>query len=572
MLSGAEVRGLFVSFWCVVGWISWSSPAVAQSALPETEGVRLKAVVLVAPPPAGEVPMGISDPRCASGPALDLPPVLSTERLAELVQPYLGQVIDEKLTSSVIRAVVGQIEADRVYLADVYFPPEANRDIREGVLALSVQPARVGRVVSRGQQHYAAADIVCRIGLQSGQPLDLRRLSTDIARLNAASNWRYTNPSPRFLPGSQPGTTDVELETGDEAPWRVFSSADNSGTRATDQGRLRAGFSIANVFGLFDHQFGYSHLSSPNHKHFFMDTFDYALPLDGGDRLLAHVEDSQTDVELQDGVFRHKGQNFIASLERRRMVQSYGTPQSPLNQEVFGGIEFKRIGSTLAFDQLPISDVAPKILQGYAGWRGSWRDGLGANLLDTRLTVSPGNLLDDNDDRTFNMARPNAKAGYWRWNATYDRSLALPGERLAGWQLNMRLNAQLSSGRLLASERFGVTGVGGVRGYYQDTLISDGGLVGSLELLAPQHTLDATKQANWQLFGFLDAGRSWNADEQCVCDLERTGRWFTLASAGLGARFNVGRNLTLRVDLAHPLVRAGRLPDWFAHGALQLSF
>ena len=568
------IRGICFSL--LTFYTAWSFADQAPATV--AGGPTLKAVVLA---PATEDTTGISaTPRTICGeppgeatPDTVPPVVLSNEQLAEIVAPYLGKPIDETLTTALIGAVVARIEEDSHYLADVYFPPEANRDIRNGTLALVIRPARLGKVVSQGQQHHAANDIECRIRLRSAQPLDLRQLSTDIARLNASSSWRYTDPTPRFVPGEQRGTTDIVLDTVDEAPWRVYVSADNTGTRTTDQGRIREGIIVGNFLGNFDHQLGYSHISSPIHRHYHGDILDYTMPLDGGDRLGAHIEYTKTDVGLQHGLFQNTGKNLISYLERTHLLSSGGS-KTPTNHEIYAGIDYKRIGSTLAFGQEQISDVTPQVMQGYVGWRASWKDGLGSNLLQTRLTVSPGKLVDNNDNHTFDESRPGAKAHYWRFNIDFDRNFALPDTFLSGWQVNTRMNAQLGSNYLLASERFGLSGVGGVRGYYQDTLIADRGLVGSIELLTPQHpTTIALQPSTWQLLGFIDAGRSWNADKEYNDDLKRTGKSFTLASVGIGTRVNVGKNAVARFDFAHPLKdRSRELPVWFVHGYFQLAF
>ena len=96
-----------------------------------------------------------------------------------------------------------------------------------------------------------------------------------------------------------------------------------------------------------------------------------------------------------------------------------------------------------------------------------------------------------------------------------------------------------------------------------------GDLVVDVEALAADHgeALPGT------MLGFIDAGRSWNADKEYNDDLKRTGKSFTLASVGIGTRVNVGKNAVARFDFAHPLKdRSRELPVWFVHGYFQLAF
>ena len=532
---------------------------------------KLAKVVLLSQAP-GEGDRTVTMERTFCGAAMNsptYPQVMSVADLDALTLAYLGQDITTELMTSIIRSVTDRLNREGRYLTDVYFPPDANKDIRSGTMVLMVQPALLGRVIAKGQQHYAASELECRIHLRAHAPIDLLQLATDIKHLNAGSSWRHTDTVPNFEPGVALGSTDVILQTIDEAPLRVYASVENTGTRSTDMDRVRTGFDLGNAFGRFDHQLSYSHISSYVPSHFSGDTLDYTVPLDRGDRLAAHLEYTNVDVNLVSGLFHSTGSNLVSSIEWTHALEAANHEREAPNQEVHAGFEYKRVGSNLSFDDTTISNVTPQILQGFAGWRTTWVSPRGASLFHSKLTLSPGGLLIDNDDKTFNASREGARPAYWRLNATFEHT-NLPA---TGWQVSKRINAQLSSGRLISSERFGMTGVGAVRGFYQDTLVADAGIVGTLELQTPHYGFNTgATTGDWQFIAFVDAGRSWNTTEEYNSDFDARGQNFNLASTGFGVRVKAGRHLTLRMDLAQRRSGMRGDPEWLSHGFIQLAF
>jgi hemolysin activation/secretion protein len=74
-------------------------------------------------------------------------------------------------------------------------------------------------------------------------------------------------------------------------------------------------------------------------------------------------------------------------------------------------------------------------------------------------------------------------------------------------------------------EKFVVGGAETVRGYRENLLVRDNGLVTSVELRVPVFP-NMTGGARWRLAAFSDYGRSWN--------VENTQDHKNIASAGLG--------------------------------------
>lgn len=454
--------------------------------------------------------------------------------------PLLGEVIDQALLGKLTQQAVAYVNAHSRGLNDVYFPPQNAAD---GVLVLVVAPAKVGQVVAKGQKHVDGRDLACRIRQRHGERVDTKVIADDLAYLNR-NPWRRTNVA--FAPGAVPGETDIVLDTTDERPLRFSVGADNAGTRLTGLGRYRANVNWGNPFGNFDHRLDFSYVQAERAERFSQATLAYTMPLANRDTVLAYVTGSRTHVSLENGAFDSKGSNIMAGVEWSRPVGIDPSSARGAYPEIYGGFEYKRIGSTLAFGETPISDVVPEVFQGYVGYRGGWADGWGHNDIDGRLTLSPGGLSGRNSDEIFEQSRPGARSRYMRLNFSYDRYVPLP----AKWQFHGRLSGQYANRPLLASEQFGMSGASRVRGFYEDTLIADSGLVANLELQTPYVSVPLGSTSGLlQGLVFVDLGRAWHKTEMTNADLDRTGKVFNLASYGVGARFNLNPSLTLRADL-----------------------
>ena len=105
------------------------------------------------------------------------------------------------------------------------------------------------------------------------------------------------------------------------------------------------------------------------------------------------------------------------------------------------------------------------------------------------------------------------------------------------------INTQLTPDSLLSLERFSIGGVDTVRGYRQNQLVSDNGVLGAVELRIPLTKNPQTLQVN----PFFEMGLGWNNRS------ENPNPKF-IAGLGLGVQWEVVEGLNARVDYGIPLV------------------
>lgn len=145
-------------------------------------------------------------------------------------------------------------------------------------------------------------------------------------------------------------------------------------------------------------------------------------------------------------------------------------------------------------------------------------------------------------DATINSeGLPDSTFFAWRGQGQYVRLLA--PETL----LVVRSDLQLSTDPLLALEQFSVGGLGSVRGYRQDLLLTDNGVLLSTEVRLPILRVSRIEGV-LQVVPFVDFGVGWNNGDFSNPDPN------TLVGVGLGLLWQMGDRLNARFDWGIPLV------------------
>jgi len=143
-------------------------------------------------------------------------------------------------------------------------------------------------------------------------------------------------------------------------------------------------------------------------------------------------------------------------------------------------------------------------------------------------------------DATVNNERPDSEFFAWRGQAQYVRRLS--GSTL----LFLRSDLQFANDALMPLEQFGIGGFRSVRGYRQDSLLTDNGIFTSAEVQIPLLEI-ADLDGQLQLAPFVDFGVGWNNAESEDPDPN------TLIGLGIGLQWQMGDRFSLRLDWGIPL-------------------
>ena len=150
---------------------------------------------------------------------------------------------------------------------------------------------------------------------------------------------------------------------------------------------------------------------------------------------------------------------------------------------------------------------------------------------------------------------PDSRFLAWRGQAQWARLLAEDTLFL------VRGNAPFAEA-LLSSEQFSVGGLGSVKGYRQDQILTDNGLFISTEVRLPIFQI-AEGAGLIQLIPFFDYGKGWNSSDRSNPDPNN------LASVGIGLQWQQGDNFSARFDWGIPLIDVdSRDRTWQENGVL----
>ena len=146
-------------------------------------------------------------------------------------------------------------------------------------------------------------------------------------------------------------------------------------------------------------------------------------------------------------------------------------------------------------------------------------------------------------DATVHKKPPDSRFFAWRGQAQYVRLLG--PETL----VIVRSDLQFSTKALVSLEQIGLGGFDSVRGYRQDVLLTDNGVLLSGEVQVPVARFG---QGNMlQVVPFLDYGVGWNSSS--VANPKKK----NLLGAGLGLQLRIGNRFTGRVEYGVPLIDVG---------------
>jgi hemolysin activation/secretion protein len=162
---------------------------------------------------------------------------------------------------------------------------------------------------------------------------------------------------------------------------------------------------------------------------------------------------------------------------------------------------------------------------------------------------------------SINDEEPDSRFFAWRGQLLYLRLLdRATGTPAVAPTLLLRSDVQLAAEPLVFLEQFGLGGQATVRGYRQDVLLTDNGVLASAEARLP--VLRVPKwQGVLQVAPFIDFGTAWNADRDAPNPN-------TLVGTGIGFLWQIGDKFTARLDYGIPLVEIDSSRDrtWQENG------
>ncbi|MBI3045788.1 MAG: ShlB/FhaC/HecB family hemolysin secretion/activation protein [Betaproteobacteria bacterium] len=473
--------------------------------------------------------------------------LLKPEEIERAVAPYTGAGRDFADVQRALEALE-QSYRDRGYSVVQVVLPE--QDITRGVVQFRVVQPRVGRVSIEGNTRFDADNIRGSLPtIREGATPNSKEIARNLL-LAGEHPVKQTNVLLRS--GASEDQIDVRIKVADDKPWRVFLSADNTGTPETGDYRAGIGFQHANLFNR-DHSLTAQFVTSPDRvDDVQIYGFGYRIPLyrwNAAFDLIAGYSDVNSGVVQ--GLFNVSGSGAIFGARFSYFLPKWGE----VEQKLAIGLDYRAFKNEVLFSGqafVPDITIHPLSLT-YSGLlrmaaaEFSYYGSVARNI--------PGG--NDGQEEDFrgpkpgfpNGARAGADADYVlsRYGANYVRSFR------NDWQMRAGFNAQHTGDALVSGEQFGAGGQDSVRAFRLREATNDKGYVGTLELYTP----DFGARLGWEgvrarVLAFFDIGqlRRNNAQPDEVAREN-------LSSVGVGLRLGKTNAYSFRLDVGQVLDGAG---------------
>lgn len=445
------------------------------------------------------------------------------------MEKYLSHPVSMDLLDSMKQTIVHHYQSNGYPIVGVVIPEQ---DVTDGYLVIEVIIGRLGTVHGEGAKYFSNEKIAAMIRTQPNEYIRSSRMAEDL-------DWINDNPfrSTQLIyePGSEPGQTNVSLVTKDRFPLKPYAGYQNTGNIIAGRSRYYAGIDWGNAWGI-GHRINYQWSTADPINNWYAHCGNYIAPLPWRNFLeLFGAYVSSKPPEGDDTDLNGDSWQVIT-----RYIIPFRTFEIMKNN-VSISYEFKRTNNFLSFATDQIFDDSIDVSQFVIGYGFDLNYRRGMTSFEVSLYLSPGGMTAFNKDRNFAQERTGATNNYIYGKLRLDQVLNLPNN--FSWVLNTLF--QQASGKLLPSEEISLGGFATVRGYDENEVIGDNGILIKNELRSPSLLMLKSKKIphTMQFLIFVDFGYTYDAD-QSILNQENE----VLASIGPGVRYAFGDYLSIRFD------------------------
>lgn len=479
--------------------------------------------------------------------------VLSDAEIAEITRPYVerelsyADLID--LTDALTIAY-----ANRGFVSSGAVLPE--QSLSDGVVEIWAVEGTLAGMTIETDGRFRESYIRTRLQRAAKPPVNVNELEEALQILQQDPRIERIDAS--LLPTEKRGESWLQVRVSEASPYRVYLETSNYEPPSVSEGAGLARLAWENISGFGDSiEVEYAG-STGLHQ---LDA-RYEVPLTPWDTSLAlYLEQYWSEViedEFEQFGIKSRSQTYGASLRQ----PIYRTTSAIVSLFLTG--EWRRsktfvLGHGAPLIPGPSESGVSKLAVMRFGQEAVYRT---RNLaFAARSTLSFG--LDVSAATQNPSGIPDGQFFAWLGQIELARRFAFLDA-----QIIARADAQLSDSPLLGLEQLAVGGHTSVRGYHENELVHDQGVIGSLELRVP---FFRRRELPWLELGpFVDVGYSFNEDRETIGPT-------TLVGVGVGARVNFSDSTHLVVEWAEDLKnveRGGdfRLQDYGLHLSFCTSF
>jgi hemolysin activation/secretion protein len=514
----------------------------------------------------------------------------ATEEYEECVQHVPPEWIPQTLRISQLLVLAQAItdhyaEAGYTTSGALVSIPEETQNSREGEITFDIQEGTVEAInirylvedMNATDEEIEATDesrprlregyVRSRLGITEGDPLNIATFQERLQFLQLDPLIEQIQAEVNQGATSATSIVDIIFKEAPSLSLSVGFNNNRPPSIGTDQGQVF--FTQANLLGIGDGlSLGWSHTEGSDSL-----SVGYDLPLGSEGATLSFnfspewndiVDPDFFDLD-QDG----EGPDIESESETYNIQLRYPVIRS-INGQTYQELGFSLIGSlrdsrSFLFDEpFPLSPGASGEGKTRVVTLGFGQDYLLQDAVQVLAMRSQFNFGLNAFGSTINDPVPGIgeipDSEFFSWFGQIQWVRALAPETV----LVLRSNLQFADRQLLSSEKFGIGGAGSVRGYRQDRLLTDNGIFASAEVRFPVLRIPEW-QSTVQLAPFVDVGTGWNSGDASALDPN------TLASVGLGVRWQTSDNFSARLDWGIPLIDDGLGGDTWQENGLHFS-
>lgn len=452
------------------------------------------------------------------------------KEIAALTQPYKNRSVTfEELLQ--LRAAIVQLYVNNGYITSGAFLPN-NQDLSRGIAQIQVVEGELEQIEIGGLRRLREGYVRSRLNRATATPLNRQRLEEALQLLQLDPLIQQVNAE--LVAGSAPGRNILRVSLKEAPAFHGAIGIDNN--QPPSVGSIQGSVSVShdNLLGFGDR------LAAEYGRTEGLNLYDisYTIPVNASNGTVSfrYINDASRIVEaaFRDVGIRSNTQTYSLGF-RQPLIRT------PIREFAVGLSLDLRRSQTYILNDIPFSftegaengESNVTVIRFFQDWvdRGTKR------VLAARSQFSLGiNAFDATINDTGTDGRFFSWLGQFQWvQQLSPRNL-----------LVARIDAQLTPNSLLSLERFSIGGVDTVRGYRQNQLVADNGVLGSVEVRVPV----TSDPRVLQLVPFFEVGTAWN-------NREADPNPATVASLGLGLRWLMTPDFSLRLDYGIPLVSVG---------------
>lgn len=458
--------------------------------------------------------------------------VFSGEQLSKVVTNWTHRVIGSDGLEDARRALT------LYYVNHGYISSGAvvdDQPVKNGVITFRIVEGKLSEVHVHPTNNWLRPGYIrSRVLLGAGPPLNMSRLQERLLMLRDNPNVARINAE--LGPGTAPGESILNVQLREKSPWRLAFEVRDDRPPSVGESIMEVQASHQDLTGHSDPlevRWGIVDFGNNTAKFSSLDDFGvaYGLPLTARDTALRLSYDRNNYAVIQEPFnslgIESETESFLVALRQ----PLYRTPSRELAVMIEGN--WRQSRSFLSGQPFSFSPGAVEGEQTVSVLRfvQEYIDRGQQQVLALRSSLNIGlDVL----DATRNETHPDGRFISWLGQAQYARRLADTAN-----QLILSTSFQWADNPLLALEQFSFGGPNTVRGYEQNQLVRDMGLIGTVEFRIPV-IFSRGETPVVQLAPFADAGTGWNVDR-------RTPSPSDIMSAGIGILWTPGRRFSAQL-------------------------